>query len=150
VLAYYKRSGYLARWGFLADPHNPDFRIEENFKFFVNQDYRDSSPNAPTLQQAREWYVDYLTCIYQWTNRYFDERIPRWNTKYVEFVFSVPASWKDPNMIETTENLIKSAGLGKNPLHRVNVSLTEPEAAIVYVTKAQYEKDDVLLVCHAD
>jgi hypothetical protein len=149
VLAYNKHSGHLDTWGFTADPYNPDFRIEENFKLFLDPEYRDGSPNAPSLQQARQWYIDYLACIYQSINRYFGETIPRWNTRHVEFVFSVPTTWKDPSMIETTKELIKSAGFGQKPQHRVDISLTEAEAAGACVAKAYYEKDDVFLVCDA-
>lgn len=52
-------------------------------------------------------------------------------------------------MIETTKHLIKSAGFGQNPQHRVDISLTEAEAAGACVAKAYYEKDDVFLVCDA-
>lgn len=149
MLAYDKRSGHLATWGFTADPHNPDFRIEENFKLFLDPEFRDGSQNAPTLENARQWYIDYLASIYQSINRYFGERIPRWNNKYVEFLFSVPTTWKDPGMIEIMKHLIRSAGFGQNPQHKVDISLTEAEAAGASVAKGLYEKGDVFLVCDA-
>ena len=149
MLAYDKRSGRLLTWGFTADPHNPDFRIEENFKLFLDPEFRDGSPSAPTLQNAQQWYVDYLASIYHAINRYFAERIPRWTNKNVEFLFSVPTTWKDPSMIERTKLMIKNAGFGQNPQHRVDISLTEAEAAGASVAKGLYEKGDVFLVCDA-
>lgn len=149
VLAYDKRNGHLLTWGFTADPHNPDFRIEENFKLFLDPEYRDDSPNAPTLANAQQWYVDYLASIYHCINRHFDERIPRWTNKNVEFLFSVPTTWKDPSMIEMMKHMIKGAGFGHKPQHKVEISLTEAEAAGASVAKGLYEKGDVFLVCDA-
>jgi hypothetical protein len=149
VLAYDKRSGHLATWGFTADANNPDFRIEENFKQFLDPEYRDRHPKAPSLENARQWYVDYLASIYQSISRYFGDTIPRWNAMRVEFVFSVPTTWKDPGMIEIMRQLIRVAGFGQNPQHRNEISLTDAEAAGVRAAKGLYEKGTVFLMCDA-
>ena len=52
-------------------------------------------------------------------------------------------------MVAETEQLIRNAGFGKADRHMVEISLTEAEAAAVYVSKQQYEKGDVFLVCDA-
>jgi hypothetical protein len=149
VLAYNRRSGELDTWGFTADPYNPDFRIEKNFKLFLDPEYRPESShgNDPSLEQARQWYLDYLACLYQWISRYFSEIVPRWWIRKVEYVFSVPGSWQDPEVIETLRRLIKMAGFGKELNHRADITLTEAEAAAVYVGPNKYKDGDVVLVC---
>ena len=130
------------------DPDNPNVRLEENFKLFLDPSFRDEFQDAPTLDEARRWFTDFLACVYKSITRYFIETIPRWHTRSVEFVFSVPTTWKDPAMIAETEQLIRNAGFGKENRHMVEISLTEAEAAAVYASK-QYEKGDVFLVCDA-
>lgn len=149
VLAYDKGSGHFVTWGFTVDPYNPDLRIEENFKLFLDPEYRDGSPNAPSLESSRQWYIDYLASLYSSINRYFSKTIPRWNTRHVEFFFSVPTTWKYPSMIEITKQLFNNAGFGQNPQHRYDIWLTEAEAAGSSVAKGLYEKGDVFLVCDA-
>jgi molecular chaperone DnaK (HSP70) len=132
-----------------VDPDNHDHRIEELFKLYLDPGYRDGFRNAPTLEEARRWFTDFLACVYRSITRYFSETIPRWHTRNVEFVFSVPTTWKDPAKIAETEQLIRNAGFGKEDGHVVEISLTEAEAAAVYVSKQQYEKGDIFLVCDA-
>jgi hypothetical protein len=149
AIAYDVRTDQIATWGFTVDPENHNYRIEELFKLYLDPGYRDGFRNAPTLEEARRWFTDFLACVYRLITRYFSETIPRWRTRNVEFVFSVPTTWKDPAMIAETEQLIKNAGFGKENRHVVEISLTEAEAAAVYVAKQQYQKGDVFLVCDA-
>jgi len=54
-------------------------------------------------------------------------------------------------MIEETKQVIREAGFGSTQIsnHRMEVTLTEAEAAAVYVAKSQYKRGDVFLVCDA-
>lgn len=119
------------------------------FKLYLDPAYKDDFPHPPTVEEAREWYRDYLAFIYKAIRDNFDEWFPRWTSKNVEFLFSVPTTWKNPAMIAQTEAIIRSAGFGTNPKHRMSISLTEAESAAVYAAKQHYDKNDVLLVCDA-
>src|SRR5271154_484119 len=149
TISYDVETDQVATWGFTVDPDNPKFRIEENFKLYLDPGYRDEFHSAPSLEEARRWFTDFLSCVYKSITQHFSETIPRWRTRRVEFVFSVPTTWKDPAMIAETEQLIRKAGFGKEHGHAVEISLTEAEAAAVYASKQQYEKGDVFLVCDA-
>jgi hypothetical protein len=149
VLAYDIHTNQVVSWGFAVDADDSRFPIEELFKLYLDPDYHDGYRNAPKLEEARRWFTDYLSCIYREISRIFSSTIPRWNTMRVDFVFSVPTTWKNPAMIAETEQLIRSAGFGRESLHNVEITLTEAEAAAVYVSKNHYQKGDVFLVCDA-
>jgi hypothetical protein len=148
-IAYDDRTGYPATWGFLCDPDNRELRIEELFKLYLDPAHQDTFREAPTIEEARQWFKDYLHCIYEQIKRVFSDTLPRWQNKNIEFLFSVPTTWKNPAMIAATERLIKDAGFAEKPNHVVRISLTEAEAAAVYASKSSYEKGDVFLVCDA-
>ena len=154
VLQYESGSNVARRWGFLCDQDSLDPNIVELFKLHLDPSFRgDPRPDAPTLQQAQQWFQDYLRGIHDHIANTFSDSIPRWRTLTAEFVFSVPTTWKNPSMIAETERLIKNAGFGGDGTsprsHRATIGLTEAEAAAVYASKQQYEKDDVVLVCDA-
>ena len=137
-------------WGFLVDQETRDLEVQELFKLYLDPAHRDEDyREQPSLQEARRWFSDYLRCIYQTIKEHFDETYPRWTTKNVEFLFSVPTTWKNPAMIAETERLIKQAGYGERTNHLVRISLTEAEAAAVCASKQSYDSGDVFLVCDA-
>jgi hypothetical protein len=149
ALAYDIRTDEVAAWGFSVDPDDPRYRIEEQFKLYLIPEYRDEFRSAPTLEEARRWFTDYLACVYRHINRDFRQRLPQWNTKRVEWVFSVSTIWKNPATIAETEQLIRNAGFGREQNHNLEITLTEAEAAAVYASKNDYQKGDVFLVCNA-
>src|SRR2546429_8295651 len=149
AIAYDPYTGHPITWGFLIEKENRDLEVQELFKLYLDPTHRDDFRHQPTLEEARKWFTDYLRCIYQAIRQHFDDTLPRWNTKNVEFIFSVPTTWKNPAMIAETEKLIREAGFGEKHNHVVRISLTEAEAAAVYASKQSYEKGDVFLVCDA-
>ncbi|KAG8532511.1 uncharacterized protein KY384_002388 [Bacidia gigantensis] len=148
MLKYGFDSETVQRWGFLCEQ---DSDIVDCFKLHLDPSFQGSAnPGAPTIQQARQWFQDYLRAIHDHIVTTFTDSMPRWTQKKVEFVFSVPTNWNDPGVIADTERLIKKAGYGRDGRdHRVLIGLTEAEAAAVYALKSDYEKDDVVLVCDA-
>jgi hypothetical protein len=125
--------------------------LQELFKLWLDPGYRDESDGQQgnMIQEARTSFVDYLRCIYEAILAHFDDSYPRWRSRQVEFLFSVPTTWETPITIATTEGLIKEAGFGTEPGHIAKVSLTEAEAAAVYVSKQSYQVGDIFLVCDA-
>ncbi|OQV00389.1 hypothetical protein CLAIMM_05890 [Cladophialophora immunda] len=148
----YDSNGEIVSWGFMVDTCRvgDNFRVEELFKLYLDPDFRDPYEGAPSVREAQRWFTDYLSCLYQAVERHLRDTIPRYESKSVEFRFSVPTTWKNPAMIAETKQLIHNAGFGRrNPRETVEVSLTEAEAAAVYASKQQYSPGDVFLVCDA-
>lgn len=145
----YDRNGKPVSWGFLVNEEDPNLDVQQYFKLYLDPAHEDEFRNAPHLEDARRWYVDYLRCIYYAICEHFDKSYPRWRGKPIEFLFSVPTTWKNPGMIGELEGLIRHAGFGERPEQRVTISLTEAEAAAVYASKQQYEPGEVFLVCDA-
>ena len=140
LLQYDETTGIVRAWGFLCDEEGEDTDIIGYFKLHLDPTYSDPRPDAPKLEQARRWFTDYLRCIHDHIEDTFSNSFPRWRSLRTEFVFSVPTTWKNPSMIAETEKLIKTAGFGNDgPDHRVNIGLTEAEAAAVYASKHQFE-----------
>ncbi|RMJ28221.1 hypothetical protein PHISP_00924 [Aspergillus sp. HF37] len=69
---------------------------------------------------------------------HFNASIPQFARRKVEFLFSVPATWKDVRMVEETRRLLEDAVNASSPNHRVFIGLTEAEAAAVYAGNEHY------------
>lgn len=147
----YDVNGNIAGWGFaIEDADSGMDMIEEYFKLYLDPDFVDGMEDPPTLKEARRWFVDYLTCLFKTLDRWLNDIIPRYQSKRVEFKFSVPTTWKNPAMIAETEQLIRNAGFGsRNPLHMSEITLTEAEAAAVYAAQQRYDTGQIVLVCDA-
>ena len=171
LLKYDQNTQEVKAWGFLCDQEGEDVDTLGYFKLHLDPSYSDLRPDAPKLEEARKWFKDYLRCLHDHIEDTFSNSSPRWRSQRVEFVFSVPTTWKNPSMIAETEKLIRASGFGSDgPVHCAQISLTEAEAAAVYASKHQFEvslrssisyrlgfcllryvtqKDDVILVCDA-
>ena len=143
VLQYDENTGEI-KWGFLCDLEHEDADTVAYFKLHLDPAYKDPRPEAPKLGQARQWYQDYLRCIHDHIVERFDASYPSWTKQKVEFIFSVPTTWKSPAMIRHTKLLIQRAGYGTDGAdHRVEIGLTEAEAAAVYASRRQFEVSDL-------
>lgn len=151
MLQYESDSMSVAGWGFLCDPDSEDPGFVECFKLHLDPSFQgDLRADRPTTQRARKWYLDYFRGVHDYVAGVFSDDIPGWKSQKVEFVFSVPTTWKNPKMVNEMEQLLRSAGFGRDGTnHRANISLTEAEAAAVQASKQQYEMGDVILVCDA-
>jgi hypothetical protein len=170
LLQYDENTNVVKAWGFLCDQEREDVDVIGYFKLHLDPAYQDPRPDAPKLEQARQWFRDYLRCIHDHIEETFSNSFPRWKSQKTEFVFSVPTTWKNPSMIAETEKLVRDAGFGHDgPNHRAEIGLTEAEAAAVYASKQHFDvssaqpyvhlrrsrlltpsqKDDVILVCDA-
>ena len=140
LLQYKESSKEVKAWGFLCDLEEEDADILTYFKLHLDPRYLDTRPDAPSPEQAREWFQDYLRCIHDHIEHTFSESFPNWKFRKTEFVFSVPTTWKNPSMIAETERIIKKAGFGSDGSnHRARIGLTEAEAAAVYASNQHFE-----------
>ncbi|KAL1618782.1 hypothetical protein SLS56_010428 [Neofusicoccum ribis] len=150
TIAYDGYTGRPGLWGFLCDNIDEEkMHVQEFFKLHLDPAFQDRGEDAPSCQEAQRWFCDYLHCLLGWIEETLDATIPRYEQKRVEFLFSVPTTWKNPAMIAGMEKIIRNAGYGEKRNHVAKISLTEAEAAAVYTAKQSFEKDDVFLVCDA-
>ena len=135
----------------MCDPDGEDAGIVDCFKLHLDSAFtEDTRPDRPTTFQARQWYLDYLRCIHDHVAGIFSDVVPGWRDLKVEFIFSVPTTWKTPGMVADIERILPQAGFGRDGLqHRAVIGLTEAEAAAVYASKQQFQRGDVILVCDA-
>jgi len=138
LLQYNEQTNTIKGWGFLCDQQSRN--SIRNFKLHLDPAFSYPRSDTPRLEQARQWYQDFLRCLHDYLEESFSNSFPRWKSQRVEFVFSVPTTWKNPSMIAETERLIQGAGFGSDGLdHRATIGLTEAEAAAVYASKQQFE-----------
>ncbi|PGH19083.1 hypothetical protein AJ79_00117 [Helicocarpus griseus UAMH5409] len=141
----YDKSNVLKSWGFQCSQGDTEAGIKEYFKLNLSADYRDPKPGAPTRREALKWFQDYTRCIYQHIVSHFTNTIPNFPSLRVEFVYSIPTTWKDPRMRAEIQQYIHL----NSGNHKATIGLSEAEAAAVYACKQHYQKDDVILVCDA-
>jgi len=152
-------------WGFAAERSDngrpTDVLYKEYFKIFLDpkelKRVTEKAPeNAPaSMQEVEKMYLDYLTCLYNHIKAIlsgleFPDR--PWEQVVIEYIFSVPTTWTDQNVIERFRNIAQAAGFGSVRSHQLTIGLTEAEAAAVHVSKGQpklFSAGDVLLMCDA-
>ncbi|KAJ5623175.1 hypothetical protein N7490_011780 [Penicillium lividum] len=128
----YDEQGLVKNWGFQCDQEDKSSNIKEFFKLHLAPQYHDDYPGSPSREQAQKWFQDYIQCVYRHVISHFNNCIPNFVSRHVEFLFSVPTTWKDVRMVEETRRLLETAISAKTPMHHVSIGLTEAEAAAVY------------------
>lgn len=59
----------------------------------------------------------------------------RWEDARIEFIFSVPTTWKPHPTVERFRSITARAGFGRYPNHKSTIGLTEAEAAAVHMSR---------------
>ncbi|KAJ5084562.1 hypothetical protein NUU61_009141 [Penicillium alfredii] len=136
-------------WGYSCNQDNPDADIKEFFKLHLAPLYRDNHLQGPSRLEAQKWFQDYIGSIYKHVVTHLNNTVPLFESRKVEFLFSVPTTWKDVRMIEETKAVIEGAVNANCPNHKAFIGLTEAEAAAVYACKQHYQKNDIILICDA-
>ncbi|KAL2847805.1 hypothetical protein BJY01DRAFT_234186 [Aspergillus pseudoustus] len=138
----------VKEWGFGCDTEDEVADVKEFFKLHLapQNEGVDMGMNI-TRKEAQRWFHDYVACIYKHIVAHFDSTIPGFSNMRVEFIFSVPTTWKDVRMIEEIRGLIDSAIQKKGLNHWACIGLTEAEAAAVYACRGFYQTQDIVLVC---
>ncbi|EBA27283.1 LOW QUALITY PROTEIN: Hsp70 family protein [Aspergillus fumigatus Af293] len=152
AIEYESPSHSVKSWGFLCNTEDPASDIKEYFKLHL-------APGAHqggkiTRAEAQRWLQDYIRCVCQHVTAHFRDTLPSFAACKVEWVFSVPTTWKDVRMVEETRHLLQRAinmsSPGMSPENnRAVVGLTEAEAAAVYACRQHYQMNDIVLVCDA-
>lgn len=96
------------------------------------------------MKEVEKWYEDYLRLLYTHIEfKLNPELLRKWHTAKIEFIFSVPTTWKPPT-VEKFRAIAERAGFGTVWCHTLSVGLTEAEAAAVHTS---VEASGIFAVC---
>ncbi|KAK5796631.1 hypothetical protein VI817_005916 [Penicillium citrinum] len=143
-IQYDGESSSVKSWGFSCDHEDDTSQVQDFFKLHLAPQYCGNYPGEPSRYEAQKWFTDYIRCVYEHVVNQFHTTIPNFSSRRVEFLFSVPTTWKDVRMVEETRALLERAISAKAKNHRVSIGLTEAEAAAVYAGNEHYKDVNVL------
>lgn len=108
-------------------------------RYLPSRTWRNGKRSASLFVFARliiSRYCDYFQALYQCIEaRLKGELASRWEDAKIEFIFSVPTTWKPNPTVERFRSIIKRAGFGRSPNHAAVIGLTEAEAAAVHTAR---------------
>ncbi|GAB1316509.1 Actin-like ATPase domain-containing protein [Madurella fahalii] len=155
----YGNNHTVKEWGFTCNNHRDTvewfkrYLEEKTLKSMLEKlNNANVKPPFETLEQVRRVYGDYMKCLYQHISDYLQKN-DGWNNKTVEFVFSLPATFRSLEVSNALMQQIKKAGFGSGgKKHRVSWGLSEPQASAVYTAKevnVTFSQGNIILVCDA-
>ncbi|KAI4610560.1 uncharacterized protein J4E87_010736 [Alternaria ethzedia] len=130
----------------------------EWFKIMLDEDLLEqmrsnsSEPSkVPHIHEVEKWYTDYFSYLYRTIEaRLRGELASRWEDANIEFIFSVPTTWKPIPTVERFRKTISAAGFGSYANHTASIGLTEAEAAAVHTARSMpgiFKGNEILFVC---
>ncbi|KAI8960398.1 hypothetical protein F5Y11DRAFT_358482 [Daldinia sp. FL1419] len=143
----YNEDGTPSSWGYLCEDDDVTCKKKrEFFKIFLDQRTledarRQRIGEAPaTVRDAQKLVSDYLREVYAHVKYTVELHTGishvGWQELVVEFIFSVPTTWRSQDIINSFKQCIENAGFGsEGRYHRATVELTESEAAAVGTIK---------------
>ena len=151
---------FVKDWGFLCQ--HTDGK-KEWFKRYLDPERLQSiasmgqgqtrSHDLPAFSEVRKWFKDYMVCLYKHISTTIQSTTGRWEAKRIEFVFSLPCTFNELSIPRDIRDLLVEAGFeAGGAQHKVDIGLTEPEAAAVYTLKdtaVAYQVGETVLVCDA-
>lgn len=135
----------LESWGFLCNrldrPEHPNPKRHQYFKLWLDKSHlKEVFPqdDGPSHDDVKRWFTDFLKRLYQHIERTFSQGpyAKKWQSK-VDFVFSVPTTWKTQNVFKAYKKCILDAGFGSEKQHKFFIGLTEAEAAAIHTLKSK-------------
>lgn len=138
----------LCNWGFLSGADGKRITLEKEFKLYIDPMFWDDNPHRPAHPEAMKFYKDYMTSLHNYIEQFFSQSIVSWHQKNVEYLFSIPTTWKNPNITANLEATLAAAGFANGHNRRVNIYLTEAESAAVNAAKS-FRVGDIVMVADA-
>ncbi|KAF2267229.1 hypothetical protein CC78DRAFT_541886 [Lojkania enalia] len=142
-----RHSSVPSSWGFLAetaqeqgsagDESREWFKIllDEHLLEQARKNHSDPS-KVPSITDVEKWYCDYFQLLYRSIEaRLRSELASSWEDAKIEFIFSVPTTWRPNPTVERFRNIINRAGFTRSSNHRAVIGLTEAEAAAVHTAR---------------
>jgi len=165
LLVYPQGSSTPSSWGFLAETaqevSGAGHETREWFKIMLDEHLlgqmrqKSSDPlSVPQIHEVEKWYIKFPQRVYSSVltlHRYTDyfqylyrtiemrlkgELASQWGDAKIEFIFSVPTTWKPIPTVERFRKIISLSGFGSFPTHIVSIGLTEAEAAAVHTARS--------------
>ncbi|KAI1456681.1 hypothetical protein F4805DRAFT_458470 [Annulohypoxylon moriforme] len=156
----YNDDGSLSSWGYLCEDEDLLERKKlEFFKIFLDKKtledaHRQAIGQAPaSVLEAQRLTSDFMREVYAHVKSTVELHTGishvGWQELVVEFIFSVPTTWRSQAIINSFKECIASAGFGREGrYHTATVELTESEAAAVGTIKNStiaFQPGDVFL-----
>lgn len=138
----------LSNWGFLCVADGNPITLEKEFKLYIDPMFRDDNPTRPSHAEAMKYYRDYMTSLHTYIEQFFSQSIASWHQKNVEYLFSIPTTWKNPTITANLEATLTAAGFANGHNRRVTIYLTEAESAAVNAAKS-FRVGDIVMVADA-
>ena len=140
TILYSLANPFVKDWGFLCQ--HTDGK-KEWFKPYLDPERLQSiasmehgqggSQDLPAFSEVRKWFKDYMVCLYKHISTTIQSMAGRWGAKRVEFLFSLPCTFHKISIPRDIRELVIEAGFEAGGAHhKVDMGLTEPEAAAVY------------------
>lgn len=92
-----------------------------------------------------------MECLYIYISRFLQDQIGSWDHKRVEFLFSLPTTFRSQAISTNLRELLFGTGFGRRN-HTIEFGLTEPQASAVDAAKdssKNFQDGDIMLVCDA-
>ncbi|XDG00407.1 hypothetical protein ABKA04_000022 [Annulohypoxylon sp. FPYF3050] len=143
----YSDDGSLSSWGYLCEDEDPlEKKKQEFFKIFLDRNTledarRQAIGRVPaTVGEAQKLISDYMREVYAHVKSTVELHTGishvGWQELVVEFIFSVPTTWRSQEIINAFKECIANGGFGREGrYHTATVELTESEAAAVGTIK---------------
>ncbi|KAJ4375512.1 hypothetical protein N0V86_007044 [Didymella sp. IMI 355093] len=162
LLVYPHGSTTPSSWGFLAETAQETSGVgdesREWFKIMLDEHLLEqmrkkaSDPSkVPHIYEVEKWYTDYFQFLYRTIEgRLKGELASTWEDAKIEYIFSVPTTWRPLPTVERFRKIIAAAGFGSCHNHKANIGLTEAEAAAVHTARNMpgiFKENEVLFVC---
>ena len=161
----YNADSSLSSWGSLCEEEDDldEKQKREFFKIFLDKQTLELARQAGISQapgsiaEAQKLVSDFLRQVYLHVKSTVELHTGighvGWQNLVVEFIFSVPTTWRTHDIINTFKDTIWTAGFGaESPRHKATVELTESEAAAVGTVKSStvgFQAGDVFLCIDA-
>ena len=160
TILYLPTSPFVKDWGFLCQHSDgkkewfKQYLDPERLQPIASMEHGRTSPHdLPAFSEVRKWFKDYMACLYKHISTTIQSKTGRWGSKRIDFLFSLPCTFNKPSIPRDIRDLVTEAGFGAGGAqHKVDIGLTEPEAAAVYTLKdtaLEYQVGDIVLVCDA-
>jgi len=153
-ILHYPPLGDNPEWGF---PCQYSELKKEWFKRYLDPEFLDqlraAEPDAdlPSAIEVRKWYKDYMRCLYLYISRLLQDQMGSWESTRVEFLFSLPTTFRSQAISTSLRELLVQAGFSREH-HTIEFGLTEPQASAVDAAKDSsktFESGEIMLVCDA-
>ncbi|KAI8933611.1 hypothetical protein NX059_009339 [Plenodomus lindquistii] len=159
LLIYPDNSTTPSSWGFLAETAQEASGVghesREWFKIMLDEELLEQGRKSandpskvPQIHEVEKYYTDYFQFLYRSIEaRLKGEVASRWGDARIEFIFSVPTTWKPVPTVERFRRIISAAGFGSSPSHEASIGLTEAEAAAVHTARSMpdiFKENEIL------